>query len=470
MHSNPFFLNAKNLQYAFPSHRCIYTSSSNYAKQVVQFNLSDIGEGIAEVTVKEWYVSVGQKVNQFDSICEVQSDKASVTITSKFDGVIKKLYYEVDAMAKVGLPLVDIEIQSELSGSSLVDKLDDQDASSLNESSFSSKPPLKKVDFDSDSISGQSTQNEESYNKKTLATPAVRRLATEHNVNLNNVQGSGKDGRVMKEDVLKHIEELQNASKEPLSQNEAIRQDSFVLPQTRVPLQDQKLKMNHITKAMFKTMTESLSIPHLGLSDDVDCTQLISLKPMLSKVSSETGVSITFLPFFLKAASLALSEFPLVNSVISPPDEILLKADHNIGFAMDTPSGLIVPNVKRVQDKSILDIAQEVKRMQEAGRQNSLSPADLTGGTFTLSNIGSIGGTFGIPVILPPQVAIGAIGRIQVVPRFTPEDETRIVKAHVVKVVWSADHRVIDGATITRFNNKWKGLLESPSKMLLYMK
>ena len=307
---------------------------------MVQFKLSDIGEGIAEVSIKEWYVSVGQAVNQFDSICEVQSDKASVTITSKFDGVIKKIHYDVDDVARVGQPLVDIEVQSEEGSSGdLVDEIDDQDAAAQ---SHAARP--------------------QSY-KKTLATPAVRRLAIENNVDISLISGSGKDGRVMKEDILSFLESAKQRKAHPQAAP-AGEEVPHAIPSQPVapPLvpssSDRVVPMSDITKAMFKSMAKSLEIPHLGLSDDVVADRLLQLKPLLK----EQGM--TLLPVFLKAASLALLDFPILNACIadSSRHELLMKADHNIGFAMDTPAGLLVPNVKRVQDKSILQISQEILR------------------------------------------------------------------------------------------------------------
>merc|ERR1712110_590721 len=138
---------------------------------------------------------------------------------------------------------------------------------------------------------------------------------------------------------------------------------------------------------------------------------------------------------------------------------------HNIALAMDTPMGLLVPSIKGVQNLSVFEIALELNRLQQLGVAGKLSTSDLTGGTFSLSNIGSIGGTYAKPVILPPQVAIGALGKLQVLPRF--DDDDNIIKAHIVKFSWSADHRVLDGATVARFSNRMKDYLEDPASMVM---
>ena len=189
------------------------------------------------------------------------------------------------------------------------------------------------------------------------------------------------------------------------------------------------------------------------------------------------NVKLTYMPFLIKAASLALLEFPQINALYKSKEELLLiKAAHNIGVALDTPRGLLVPNIKSCEKRSILEIAAELNAIQEAGSRGALSQAQLSNATFSLSNIGFLGGTYTKPVIAPPEIAIGAIGRIQVLPRFendkkaSSRDDLKIVPMHIMNISWSADHRVLDGATICRFSNLWKSFLEEPKTMLLHLK
>uniref|UniRef100_A0A3P8UGD8 Dihydrolipoamide acetyltransferase component of pyruvate dehydrogenase complex n=1 Tax=Cynoglossus semilaevis TaxID=244447 RepID=A0A3P8UGD8_CYNSE len=402
---------------------------------IVQFKLSDIGEGIMEVTVKEWYVKEGDRVSQFDSICEVQSDKASVTITSRYDGVIRKLYYDVDATALVGKALVDIETESKI----------------IQEEDVVETPAMAREEHTHQEIKGHKTQ----------ATPAVRRLAMENNIKLSEVVGTGRDGRILKEDILNFL----------------ARQTGAILPPT--PVQEIQIPgpaqvsadpvFTGFHKAMVKTMTAALKIPHFGYCDEVDLTRLVALRAELKPVAEARGVRLSFMPFFIKAASLGLLHFPILNaSVDEGVQNITYKASHNIGLAMDTSLGLLVPNVKNVQLLSVFEIAQELNRLQVLGSQGQLGTNELTGGTFTLSNIGSIGGTYAKPVILPPEVAIGALGKTLVLPRFAADGQ--VVPAHIMKVSWSADHRIIDGATMCRFSNMWKEYLENPAHMVLDLK
>lgn len=382
-------------------------------KEVVQFNLSDIGEGIGEVTVKEWFVETGSCVKQFDPICEVQSDKASVTITSRFDGTVKKLYYDVDATARVGDPLVDIETES--SEGPIIDEMNGETGSGS-----------------AGSVCGSAvSSNLDSY-KKTLATPAVRRLAQEYSVNLSAIQGTGKDGRVLKEDILAFIQSGSMLTSDPTqsdlhstteprssthprsdpvyqelrsdpvyqeSRSDPMNQTSSVQSPKGVSKSDRTEQLTPIQKAMFRSMTVSNTIPQFGLSDEINMSALVDMKPFLKQISTDYNVQIRPLSFMIKAASMALLHFPILNSALShsgskPADAgnvtLTLKSDHNIGFAMDTPNGLIVPNIKYVQGLSIVEISRELFRLQESGRSGKLNPSDLSNGTFTLSNIGSV--------------------------------------------------------------------------------
>uniref|UniRef100_A0A7N6B878 Dihydrolipoamide acetyltransferase component of pyruvate dehydrogenase complex n=1 Tax=Anabas testudineus TaxID=64144 RepID=A0A7N6B878_ANATE len=413
---------------------------------IVQFKLSDIGEGIMEVTVKEWYVKEGDKVSQFDSICEVQSDKASVTITSRYDGVIKKLYYDVDATALVGKPLVDIETES---GSEVIQEEDVVET-----------PAMAREEHTHQEIKGHKTQ----------ATPSVRRLAMENNIKLSEVVGTGKDGRILKEDILNFLAKQTGAILPPTPEIQTPAPSSPPLAAAVAAAAARPVKpLKGFSKAMVKTMTAALKIPHFGYCDEVDLSRLVALRAELRSVAEGRGVKLSYMPFFIKAASLSLLQFPVLNaSVDEACQNITYKASHNIGLAMDTSQGLLVPNVKNAQLLSVFEIAQALNRLQALGAAGQLGTAELSGGTFTLSNIGSIGGTYAKPVIVPPEVAIGALGKIQILPRF--DTTGQVIRAHIMKVSWSADHRIIDGATMCRFSNLWREYLENPASMVLDLK
>ncbi|XP_013141449.1 PREDICTED: lipoamide acyltransferase component of branched-chain alpha-keto acid dehydrogenase complex, mitochondrial isoform X2 [Papilio polytes] len=425
------------------NHRYFHTTK--VLNKTVAFKLSDIGEGIREVVIKEWFIKVGDKVQQFDNICEVQSDKAAVTITSRYDGVITKIYHEVDQTALVGQPLVDIDLDS------TPDEESSSDSDTENE------------------VEVSKTQSQTTQKVKVLTTPAVRRIAAQFKVDLGTINPSGRNGRILKEDVLAHLNISADKSNEiPSALSVEAKPMPISIGSVKIEeiLEDKIVPITGFTKAMVKSMTEAMKIPHFGLSDEYDVTKLVESRESLKVIAQERGVKLTYMPIIIKASSLALTAYPVLNSSLDAACENLTyKANHNIGIAMDTPNGLVVPVIKNVQHKTILDIARELNILQEKGTKGQLGLNDLSGGTFTLSNIGIVGGTYAKPVIVPPQVSIGALGKIQVLPRFNSEGE--VTKSHILTVSWSADHRVVDGVTMARFSNALKQYLEDPYKLLL---
>ncbi|EGF81106.1 hypothetical protein BATDEDRAFT_34723 [Batrachochytrium dendrobatidis JAM81] len=432
-----------------------FHASSVTAGKVVPFLLADIGEGITECDLIQWFVKPGDKVEQFTRICEVQSDKAAVDISSRFDGVIKTLHYKVGDIALVGKPLVDIE-------------LNESDENNVE----SSPEPIARVEPSTVHVPSTAAPPTHSDDVVTYATPAVRRVAKEHNVDLKLVAGSGPAGRILKGDVLAYIAGEQTgeqAVSETASQTVA------------APTKTEIVALTPIQKAMFKTMTKSLQIPHFGFSDEIELNAISAFRASLNDhvktlpVGTYPFKKVSYMPIFLKALSTALAEYPILNACIIDADvpgqvKLQYRASHNIGIAMDTPQGLIVPNVKNVQNKSILEIAADLERLKEAGKKGSIALSDLQGGTITLSNIGNIGGTLLHPVLVTSEVCIGAIGKVQRLPRFetqidsvTGQSVERVVAKEILNVSFNADHRVIDGATMGRFVQLWKTYLENPS-------
>lgn len=429
--------------------------TSAQLERTVSFNLSDIGEGIREVTVKEWFVKEGDVVEQFDNLCEVQSDKASVTITSRYDGKIVKLHKMVDEIALVGKPLLDFDVEDE--------EGEDSGSSSSSSSSGESSSDEEAVKAKPDAADAAATASSVISSGKVLATPAVRRIAMENKVDLREVKASGRNGRVLKGDVLEFLNIIPQGTVKPhptlLQGKSAAAAPCTKSLETVVPLKG-------VARAMYKSMSEALKIPHFAYSDEIDISKLVQVREALKAEALARGVKLTYMPFFVKAASNALKDFPIVNSSFDEPNEsLILKSYHNISIAMHTPQGLVVPNVKNVDSKSILEIAADLNALQERGAKGALTPDDFVNGTFSLSNIGIIGGTYTHPCIMAPQVAIGAIGKTKLLPRF--DESGNVVPAHIINVSWSADHRVLDGVTMASFSNAWKRQLENPTLFLL---
>ncbi|KRZ26010.1 Lipoamide acyltransferase component of branched-chain alpha-keto acid dehydrogenase complex, mitochondrial [Trichinella pseudospiralis] len=412
------------------------------AGKIMQMRLSDIGEGIAEVQMKQWHVKIGDQIQEFENLCDVQSDKASVTITSRFSGTVRRLYCEVEEIVPVGSPLLDIEaegVQFYCHGSENI-------------------PPDKAVD-QSEEIQKRAKSDDSFTRSKgkniVIATPSVRRLAMENKINLSEIKGTGPGGRIVKEDLLNMISANVDASDD--------EKKSFST--TSALIQDQVIPIRGYRRAMVKTMTSANSIPHFTYCDEVNADALIKLRHNLMSMDELKDVKITYLSIQIKALSLALLRFPMLNAYLNDTvTELICKASHNISFAVDTPDGLVVPFISDCQKKSIIQIAKQISDLQAKALNNKLTNAELVGGTFTMSNIGSIGGTYASPIIFPPQVAICAVGRFQKLPRY--DEQGNLKMSNIMPVSWAADHRIIDGAMVAKFSNLFKVYLENPSLML----
>ncbi|KAL7536655.1 hypothetical protein ACHAXR_008265 [Thalassiosira sp. AJA248-18] len=422
-------------------------ASNNTNSNSTPFLLADIGEGISEVELLQWFVAPGDTVVQFDRICEVQSDKASVEITSRFDGVVERMCGEVGDMMFVGKPLM--YIATENGGNSVgpeVVEHHDQQAQEVGRTQQKTTT-LNNVDDEQDRlhIPSVGTNYSSYYDKeetilldnspheggarsavvttKTLTSPAVRKLGKENNIDLGTILGTGPGGRVLKADVLKIINASSSSSSMPLGS------------------------------------------PRESTTSSSTTTPPISSSP-------EMGVSkLTYLPFFIKAASLAMRKYPVLNSTIDVEEMTLTyRAEHNIGVAVDTERGLAVPVVRGCEGRSVLDIAMELNRLYSLAMEGNLCETDISDPTFTLSNIGAIGGTYMSPVVLPPQVAIGAMGKIQRLPRFVNDESDEVEAVRIMPISWGGDHRAVDGATMAKFSNLWKAYCENPSSMMFAMR
>jgi 2-oxoisovalerate dehydrogenase E2 component (dihydrolipoyl transacylase) len=434
-----------------------YFRSSCALKRIETFTIPQPGEGIAEVEILSWLIKPGDKVSEYDVLCEARSDKGFIEYKSEYDGVIKELIYKPQDMAPIGGQLYKIDIDDV--------KYPPRGAPAPSCAATASHtnvpiPPLEVAE-----------------EPKVLTTPAVRHLAKANRIDLKRVRPTGRDGRITKEDVLRYMQngerdeaiaqQLESVKAEAEIKQEAIVQEE---PIQRVVInkgEDRTKKLTALQKAMVKSMTESLKIPHLTYNEDVYMDNLITVREQLKKQVPDK-VKLTYMPFFMKALSMAISDFPIVNcSLSSDLSDYTEHSSHNISIAMDTPAGLMVPVVKNCESLSILEIASEIQRLQDLGKKGRLADCDLRGGTISLSNIGNIGGTYNRPIIVSPQVMIGGLGSMR--PRLELSSGS-VVEKQIICTSWSADHRIIDGATTARFVRRWKELVEQPSLMLLSLK
>ncbi|CAN1281184.1 Lipoamide acyltransferase component of branched-chain alpha-keto acid dehydrogenase complex, mitochondrial [Linum perenne] len=390
---------------------------------IVDVPLAQTGEGIAECELLQWFVKEGDEVDEFQPLCEVQSDKATIEITSRYKGRVSRMLYVPGDIVKVGETLLKMLVED-------------------------SQVPVQSTGGP-DSAQTFSSDLSKSKTGGILCTPAVRHIAKQYGISLDDIQGSGKDGRVLKEDILKHavqkgmVESSGVRLGDELQRGEALDKPGSV--EVVDHPNDKKVTLRGFQRAMVKTMTMAAKVPHFYYVEEIICDALVELKTSFQ------------------------NQYPLMNSCFNEDAmEVILKGSHNIGIAMATPSGLVVPNIKNVQSLSILEITMELSRLQQLAVANKLSPEDITGGTVTLSNIGAIGGKFGSPLLNLPEVAIIAMGRIQKIPRF--DKNGNVYPASVMTVNIGADHRVLDGATVARFCTEWKQLIEKPELFMLQLR
>ncbi|MEC7453104.1 MAG: dihydrolipoyllysine-residue acetyltransferase, partial [Pseudomonadota bacterium] len=439
------------------------SSGASNGKHIEDFILPDIGEGIVECEIVKWNVAEGDEIEEDQAVVEVMTDKAVVEIPAKNAGTVHRLYYAQGDIAKVHSALFALEVAGEVTTTS---GTNDESPSANN--SASSVASQSSVNTQTNGSSQQSAQiapskfSDGEYEPpiaiegKVLASPAVRRVAREKNIDLSTVEGSGKKGRILKSDVLN----LQHSNVDTSSQNTSSSAPSSSTAEqgdsnsTSTVLKGsvRTEKVRGIQAAMAKQMSASVyTIPHFTVSDELVMDNLMSLRKLLKPEFEAKNVKLSFMPFFVKAMSLALNEFPVINSQLNEDaTEISYFTDHNIGFAVDSKIGLLVPNIKRVQDLSLLDIAVQMQVIIEQARAGRVAGEHLKGGTISISNIGAIGGITATPVINKPEAAIVALGKTQKLPRF--DDEGNVSAQNIMAVNWSGDHRIIDGATMVRFN------------------
>jgi len=427
---------------------------------VEDFLLPDIGEGIVECEVVEWLVVEGDEVKEDQAICDVMTDKALVQIPAMSDGVIEKLYYGKGDIAQVHQPLFSIAVKGSANATA-------NNSIQSEEQAQTTPVTSNVVTMATSKVAKQMTSSNKLVTEKAVASPAVRRLAREMNLDIRTVNGSGAKGRVYKQDLVEHLQQqpafvaasvIHAESKTNSATDDQLgNPDSYIEP------------IKGVKALMAKAMQASVStIPHFTFSDEIDLTELVKLRKQLKPDYEKQGIKLTMMPFFMKAMSLAIKQFPVMNSQPNEDcSELTYFNDHNIGMAVDSKVGLLVPNVKSCQSKSIKDIAIAVMEMTELAREGRLSPDKLKGGTISISNIGALGGTTATPIINKPEVAIVALGKMQTLPRFNAEGE--VEARQLMNVSWSGDHRVIDGGTIARFNNLWTQYLQNPSSMLMDM-
>ena len=383
----------------------------------------DIGEGVVEGEIIEWLKQEGENVNQDEPVVVVMTDKTTVELPAPHPGKIVKHYYDVGQVAIKDKPLYEIELSVKI-----------EKTKANDEKVVSKDHTVKQTRIPKDCGIG------------IKALPSTRKKAQELQIDLTHVQGTGKGGRITDEDLILH-----KSSAVPFMEEG-----------------DQVIPHKGIKGLMAKKMAESKRhIPHFSFFEQVDAERLIKLRETFKLEGEKLNLEVTYMPFLIKALSLTIKKFPEINSSYDEPNQqLILHHRHNIGFAVSTEYGLIVPVLKDVQNLSLNDLIAKYCELKIQALHNKLQTDDLKGATITLSNFGVVskgGGLWATPVINFPEVAILAAARIQKQPVI--KNDTVVVKS-ILNLSWSFDHRVIDGETAAYCSHYFAQVIENPAVLL----
>ena len=420
---------------------------------IKDLELPDLGEGIDGAEISEIPVSVGDEITKDQTILILESDKASMEIPSDFTGTLKEILVSTGDEVSTGQLLMKIDSSDE---SSDQNKKEDETDKTVDLSE--SKSEVEDSDLGNTASTQTPKLDLNLSSDGIFASPGVRRLARELQINLNHINGTGEKNRITKDDLNNYILR-QMASSSGSSIPTPMAQEDF---SQWGEIENQKLtKIKRITGKRLQAAWQT--IPHVTQFDEADITDLDSYRKKLKEKLLKDGIKVTFLPFLIKALTHALKEMPEFNSSLdSSSTNLVIKKYINIGIAVDTPTGLVVPVISNADQKSISDLSIELVDISNRARNKKLKPAELKGGTFTISSLGGIGGSFFTPIINPPEVAI--IGVSQSVWKNTfNRNEKKSELKYIMPFSLSYDHRIIDGAAGARFTKRFKEILDDLS-------
>jgi pyruvate dehydrogenase E2 component (dihydrolipoamide acetyltransferase) len=445
-----------------------------------EFKLPDIGEGISEVELLQWYVQEGDTVREDQNLAEIETDKAVADLPSPYTGVVSRLHFKPGEHIPVGSILVSFAEEDQRAVEPVQSRTEEpvpEQPSGVKQSSA--------VAPDTTAEQPAPPPRPEQRGGRILAAPAVRRRARELGIELAAVQGSGPGGRVTHEDLERYAHDGQQtatALKAPTAGVETAPAETVTpeqplealhLVRERTPLPDfaqwgavERVPLTAIRRQIARKMVQSLyTAPHAAALDEADITDLEALRKRSQEHLQDRQAHLTLLPFVMKATVAALKRFPALNaSLDDDKQELILKRYYHLGIAMDTERGLIVPVIRDVDRKSIVELASELAEKVQRTREGKISLEELRGGTFTLTNAGALGGHGFIPIINYPEVAILGLGRAQPKPVVR---ESQIVARTMLPLSISFDHRIVDGADVVRFLTLVMRLLQDPTQLLL---
>ncbi|YCI78088.1 2-oxo acid dehydrogenase subunit E2 [Bacillus sp. R1-10] len=421
---------------------------------MMEFKLPDVGEGMHEGEIIQWLIKEGDAVKQDQPIVEVQTDKVNAELTAPAAGVVKKIFFSVGDIVEVGTTIFTIQ---EENGVSVPDTGISEEENQVGQS--------RDVNVNAEHI----TAKHHHQAVRALATPFVRQMAREMKIDIEKVKGSGPAGRITESD-LKQFKENDSFTRENAKQHDdKTGQELAPIMGNEREEREERIPLKGIRKKIAEHMVKSVStIPHVTHVDELEMDRLKEFKNQLKEYSDDKDIKLTFLPFFVKAIVIALKEFKTLNASIDErTNEIILKNYYHIGIATNTNEGLIVPVIKHADQKTIFQLADEIRQMATQAREGKLSIDQITGSTFTISNVGPIGGMHATPIINYPEAAILALHKME--HRMVVRDLEGVIRL-MMNMSLSFDHRLIDGVTAVQFTNKIKELLENPIRLVVEMR
>lgn len=422
------------------------------------FKFPDIGEGLEEGTIVEWYVDKGHAVEVGDPLVKMETDKVVTDIPSPKAGVIAAKYGKEGETINVGDPLVEIEIEgvegeAAIAEANKVEAVKEEGAGVVGTLEVAGNNAVMSA---SDEGMDESPEMKEKVKKKVLATPVARAYAKDLGVDINLVPGNGPGNRVMKEDILSFAQKATSSPRTTSTSTSATVTENLVEVEP----------LSQMRKTIAKNMIQSKhNAAHMTVFDEVEISELDKVRKKYKELYKQEDIRLSYLPFILKATAMALKKHKALNSQMDmEKSQMLYKKYYNLGMAVDTDKGLLVPVIKDVDKLSIKEIAQKVNEIADKARNGEISMEDMKDGTFTITSYGSIGGQFAVPVINYPQAGILGIGRISKKPVVKND---QIVPGLILPLSLSVDHRIVDGGEVARFLNQVMAYLSDPVSLIM---
>lgn len=402
---------------------------------MTEITMPKLGESVTEGTIENWLVEVGDHVSEYDPICEVNTAKVTAEVPSIYDGVITEILVDVGETVPVGQAIYKIKRDD-----------DNQGNDSVEDNTEVDETPSKETK--------QSPVKEKVKTNKRLS-PVVMRLISEHNLNVDDIEGSGFEGRITKKDVEKYLENPR--PQENLEEKSSPRETSIVQDESIKSGQD--IKVNGVRKEIARRMVQAKTeIPHAWLMVEVDATNLVNKRNKhKEKFKEQEGVSLSYFSYIVKIVSEVMKDYPLLNSSWNE-DTITVHDDINLSIAVANEDKLFVPVIKNADERSLSGIAKSIDGLVKKARSNKLTSDDMSGGTFTVNNTGAFGSVQSMGIINQPQVAILQVESIIKKPVFIGD---MLAARHMVNLCLSIDHRVLDGLMAGNFLNEIKNRIES---------